>query len=140
MRSVVCWCWTSYPPYRTLSWCQRPPSCLSSLTPSMLPLIRQQALLHLPRLLRLPRLSSFIEQVELHNLIDGIIDPTFFRLFSFAIYLFLFAHLTGCAWLAVSFLEGLPADSEWVVSEKIRERGSAVSLYIHGAVRPGSRR
>ena len=93
--------------------------------------VRVEALLHLPRLLRLPRLSSFIEQVELHNLISSTVDPTVFRLASFGIYLFLFAHLTGCAWLAVSYMEGLPSDSEWVVSETVRA-GSSTALYIHG--------
>ena len=93
--------------------------------------IRLQSLLHLPRLLRLPRLSSFIEHVELANLMSSTIDPTVFRLLTFSIQLFLLAHLVGCAWLTISYMEGLPADSEWVVSEKIRSTSTLPALYIH---------
>ena len=93
--------------------------------------IRLAALLHLPRLLRLPRLSFFIEHVELANLMSSTIDPTYFRLLTFSIQLFLLAHLVGCAWLTVSYMEGLPEDSEWVVSDKIRNTSTLPSLYIH---------
>ena len=90
---------------------------------------RLNSLLRLPRILRAPRLSSFLEQLELFNLVQSIISPAIFRLASFAVWMYLFAHFAGCAWWLTSYIEGLP-DDEWVVQADMRE-GSFGKLYLH---------
>ena len=90
---------------------------------------RLNSLLRLPRLLRAPRLSSFLEQLELFNLVQSIISPAIFRLASFVVWMYLFAHFAGCAWWLTSYIEGLP-DDEWVVQADMRE-GSFSKLYLH---------
>ena len=90
---------------------------------------RLESLLHLPRILRAPRLSSFLEQLELFNLVQSIISPAVFRLLSFGVWMYLFAHFAGCAWWLTSYIEGLP-DDEWVVQADMRE-GSFSKVYLH---------
>ena len=90
---------------------------------------RLDSLLRLPRILRAPRLSSFLDQLELFNLVQSIISPAIFRLLSFAVWMYLFAHFAGCAWWLTSYLEGLP-DDEWVVQADMRE-GSLSLMYLH---------
>ena len=90
---------------------------------------RLDSLLRLPRILRTPRLSSFLDQLELFNLVQSIISPAIFRLLSFGVWMFLFAHFAGCAWWLASYVEGLP-DNEWVVQAAMRE-GSFSKLYLH---------
>ena len=90
---------------------------------------RLESLLRLPRILRAPRLSSFLEQLELFNLVQSIISPAVFRLLSFSVWMYLFAHFAGCAWWLTSYLIGLPED-EWVVQADMRE-GSFSKVYLH---------
>ena len=108
-----------------------PSSSLATLfvDPTHATAIRLESLLHLPRILRAPRLSSFMEQLELFNLVQSIISPAIFRLLSFGVWMYLFAHFAGCAWWLTSYIEGLP-DDDFVVQADMRE-GSFGKVYLH---------
>jgi CRP-like cAMP-binding protein len=81
---------------------------------------RVTALCLLPRLLRLPRLMSYLDLLETRNLLSPLFDSTLLRLLKLGFSMFIAAHIAGCGHFFISFLEGCPPDNKWIVPTHIR--------------------
>lgn len=98
--------------------------------PALATSVRIDALVRLPRLLRLARLFSFLDACETRNLVVTWISPTLFRLFKLGTLMYLFAHLAGCGYVLIGIIEGLPAGNLWICPEHIRNQPLSAQ-YLH---------